>query len=237
LERAGITAAQQLSASDLTLLSLCTGASILHQPFDLIHSSTQLRTGTADEIDLTIKEGGKKVVLVVWKKGPGPRTIVLRGGQGEVSSEAARGLQDALSVVKSVCPSSLEKGDDKVRIVLGGGCTEMALAGYLRRLDTLGSNILATSLERMVGLLASNAGMDVVRVISELQSLHSSPRNGNSVISSGIDGRTCVITDVKKAGIFEPLALKTAVIANAIRAATLILRIDTVIHEPLALYT
>jgi len=233
LERAGITAIQRLSTPDLSLLSLSTGAPIFHQPFDLLHS-TQRKVGIADEIDMTVKEGGKSVVVVVWKKGPGPRTIVLRGGQGEVLGEATRGLHDALSVVKYVCSSCLEKGKDQISVALGGGCTEMALAGYLRRLDTLGGTILATSLERMVTLLASNAGMNAVRTISELRALHSS---STDIITSGIDGRACVITDMKKAEIFEPLALKHAVIANAIRAVTLILRIDTVIREPSALYS
>ena len=73
--------------------------------------------------------------------------------------------------------------------------------------------------------LATNCGMDVVRIITELRAKHA--EKGNSTF--GIDGNQRKITDMAVQNIWEPISVKFQVIKTAIEASCLLLRIDDVV--------
>ena len=73
--------------------------------------------------------------------------------------------------------------------------------------------------------LATNCGMDVVRIITELRAKHA--ERGFSAY--GIDGNARKISDMMELGVYEPVAVKNQVIKTAIEASCLLLRIDDVV--------
>ena len=73
--------------------------------------------------------------------------------------------------------------------------------------------------------MATNCGMDVVRIITELRAKHA--EKGNSFI--GIDGNGKKINDMGTINVYEPSAVKMQVIKTSIEASSLLLRIDDIV--------
>merc|ERR1712182_67200 len=72
--------------------------------------------------------------------------------------------------------------------------------------------------------LAQNAGVEVVRVVTELRSRHA---QGGLMI--GIDGETGKLVDMKEAGILDSFAVKQRVMRASIETAAMLLRIDQIV--------
>ncbi len=85
--------------------------------------------------------------------------------------------------------------------------------------------LVGYALEVIPKTLATNCGMDVVKIITELRAKHA--EKGNS--SFGIDGNQKKIVDMSALNIMEPMAVKSQVIKTAIEASCLLLRIDDVV--------
>ena len=83
----------------------------------------------------------------------------------------------------------------------------------------------ANSLEMIPKTLAENAGLDSIDVLTEIRSKHT----GETGFTFGIDIFKSKVCDLEKAGIIEPLRVKSQAIRSAAEAAELILRIDDVI--------
>ena len=81
------------------------------------------------------------------------------------------------------------------------------------------------ALEVIPKTLATNCGMDVVRIITELRAKHT--EKGNS--GFGIDGNNKKISDMSEMSIWEPVAVKNQILKTAIEASCLLLRIDDVV--------
>lgn len=86
-------------------------------------------------------------------------------------------------------------------------------------------NSVGYALEIIPKTLATNSGMDVVRIITELRAKHS--EKGNSQF--GIDGNKKKIADMFVENIWEPVAVKNQIIKTSIEASCLLLRIDDVV--------
>ena len=85
--------------------------------------------------------------------------------------------------------------------------------------------LVGYALEVIPKTLASNCGVDVVRIITELRAKHAVKGNANF----GIDGNARKISDMSENNIWEPVAVKNQVIKTAIEASCLLLRIDDVV--------
>merc|ERR1712182_198631 len=72
--------------------------------------------------------------------------------------------------------------------------------------------------------LAQNAGVEVVRVVTDLRSRHA---QGDMMI--GIDGETGKLVNVKEAGILDSFAVKQQVMRASIETAAMLLRIDQIV--------
>ena len=73
--------------------------------------------------------------------------------------------------------------------------------------------------------LATNCGVDVVRIITELRAKHA--QTGNYFY--GIDGNKKAICDMRDSDVWEPVAVKNQVFKTAIEASSMLLRIDDVV--------
>lgn len=100
-----------------------------------------------------------------------------------------------------------------------------ALNNYHSKQVKIFLNLVGYALEIIPKTLATNSGMDVVRIITELRAKHA--EKGNSTF--GIDGVARKISDMSVQNIWEPIAVKNQVIKTAIEASCLLLRIDDVV--------
>jgi chaperonin GroEL (HSP60 family) len=82
----------------------------------------------------------------------------------------------------------------------------------------------AEALEAIPTTLAENAGLDPIDIISELRAKHETGK-----VWAGVDVNAGKVGDMKKAGVFEPIAVKKQIIKSCSEAASLILKIDDVI--------
>ncbi|MEK6845508.1 MAG: TCP-1/cpn60 chaperonin family protein, partial [Nanoarchaeota archaeon] len=117
------------------------------------------------------------------------------------------------------------------KVVAGAGAVEMELAKgirtYARTLigrEQLAVQAFAEALEVIPRTLAENAGLDPIDVLAKLRNEHEIGRKW-----AGINVFTGEVMDAWKAGVIEPLKIKTLALSSAAEVAEMILRIDDVI--------
>jgi chaperonin GroEL (HSP60 family) len=132
-------------------------------------------------------------------------------------------MNDALRVVGV----AMEDG----KYVAGGGAAEIELALRLRDYaasvggrEQLAIQAFADAIEVIPRSLAENAGLDPIDMLVALRSAH---ERGEK--NAGLDVFKGEPTDMKKAGVIEPLRVKTQAISSGTESAVMILRIDDVI--------
>jgi thermosome len=218
LSKEGIFAVRRVKESDMKKLASATGGKILTsleevRPEDL---------GKAGQVEER-KIGGEEMIFVEDCQNPKAVSILLRGGTEHVVDELERGMHDALKVVAV----ALEDG----KYVAGGGAAEIELALKLRDYaasvggrEQLAIQAFADAVEVVPRALAENAGLDPIDMLVALRSAH---ERGEK--NAGLDVFKGEPMDMVKAGVIEPLRVKTQAISSGAESATMILRIDDVI--------
>ncbi|MBN1762016.1 MAG: TCP-1/cpn60 chaperonin family protein [Methanomicrobia archaeon] len=218
LAKEGIFTVKRVTESDMKKLARATGGKILTsleeiRPEDL---------GQAGEVEEK-KISNESMIFVKDCQNPKSVSILLRGGTEHAVDELERGMHDALRV--TAC--ALEDG----RYVAGGGAPEIELALKLREYaatvggrEQLAIQAFADALEIIPRSLAENAGLDPIDMLVALRSAH---EIGNSY--AGLDVFKGKATDMRKAGVIEPLRIKLQALSSATESATMVLRIDDVI--------
>jgi len=219
LAKEGIYAVRRVKKSDLDKLALATNGKIVTSLKEL--SSTDLgHAGLVEEI----KVGDEMMTYIRECKNPKAVTLLVKGGTEHVAAEVERAIKDALGDLAA----SLKSG----KIVGGAGAIEIELSRRLRQFSTslsgkeqLAVNAFASSLEIIPRTLAENAGLDPIDLLTELKAKHDNPQGK----WFGIDVFEGKVHDAWKAGVIEPLKIKTQAVQSASEVAELILRIDDVI--------
>jgi len=218
LAKRGIFAARRLKRSDMIALSRATGAKIVTSIEDLDKEDLGY-AGLVEER----KIAGDEMIFVSKCKDPKSVSILVRGGTEHVVEELNRAMEDA---VKGVA-AALELG----KVVAGGGSPEEEVARELKRYsenfagrEQLAILAFAAAMEEIPKTLAENAGLDAIDIILNLRNEHEKGKK-----TAGVDIFSGKIIDMEKAGVIEPLKIKTQAIASASEAAEMILRIDDVI--------
>jgi thermosome len=221
LAKNGIMAARRVKESDLKMLAKATGGKV----------STSIDEMTKDDLGVAglveeRKIGDENMIFVEQCKDPKAVSLILRGGTEHVVDELERAVHDALRVVGVVV-------EDK-KYVAGGGSTEVELALRLKEYastvggrEQLAIEAFADSMEIIPRTLAENAGLDPIDTLVGLRSKHEGKKGDGKTF--GINVFTGEAVDMKKAGVIEPLRVKTQAISGASEAAVMILRIDDVI--------
>lgn len=152
-------------------------------------------------------------------------TIILRGPGQQLLDEAERSLHDALAVLVTFKKAT--------RCVLGGGASEMAMAGAVEEAakkvpgkKAIAMDAVAKALRAMPTIIADNAGYDSADLVGKLRAEHAS---GNH--KAGLDMVHGTVGNVDELGIYEPFALKSQVVASAAEAAEMIVRVDDIIRR------
>lgn len=221
LAKNGIFAVRRVKESDLKMLAKATGARV----------STSLDELTKDDLGVAglveeRKIGEENMTFIEKCKDPKAVSLILRGGTEHVVDELDRAVHDALRVVGVVV-------EDK-KYVAGGRSTEIELALRLKDFastvggrEQLAIEAFAESMEIIPRTLAENAGLDPIDILVNLRSKHEGKKGDGKTV--GINVFTGEAVDMKKAGVIEPLRVKTQAISGASEAAVMILRIDDVI--------
>jgi thermosome len=218
LAKAGILAIRRVKKSDMEKLARATGASVVSS-IDAISKKELGKAGLVEEK----KVGGEEMIYVTKCVNPKAVSIIVRGGTEHVVDELDRALDDAISVVSVVM-------EDK-KIVAGGGAPEIQLSLRLREYAAsvggraqLAIEAFANALEIIPRTLAENAGLDPIDMLVALRAEHEKRHK-----HAGLDVFKGAPADMLKAGVVEPLRVKTQAIASAAEAANMILRIDDII--------
>ena len=218
LSKEGIVAVRRVKESDMKKLASATSGKILTS-LEEVRPEDLGKAGLVEER----KIGGEEMIFVEDCQNPKAVSILLRGGTEHVVDELERGMHDALRVVAV----ALEDG----KYVAGGGAAEIELALRLRDYaasiggrEQLAIQAFADAVEIVPRALAENAGLDPIDMLVALRSAHE--RGGKN---EGLDVFKGEPTDMVKAGVIEPLRVKTQAISSGTESATMILRIDDVI--------
>ena len=218
LAKAGILAARRVKKSDMEKLARATDAKVASS-VDELEKGDLGRAGLVEER----KVGGDEMIFVEKCENPKAVSIMLHGGTEHVVDDIERAVTDALRVV------GVTIEDEK--LVAGGGATEVELALKLRDYastvggrEQLAINAFADALEIIPKTLAENAGLDTIDTLVELRSKHEQGKK-----TAGLNVFTGEAIDMVKAGVVEPLRIKTQAVGSASESAIMILRIDDVI--------
>ncbi|MCK9277565.1 MAG: TCP-1/cpn60 chaperonin family protein [Methanoculleus sp.] len=221
LAKAGIFAVRRVKKSDMEKLARATGGSVVSS-IDAIAPEELGKAGNVEEK----KVSGEEMIFVTECDNPKAVSIIIRGGTEHVVAELDRAIEDALRVV------SVAVEDRK--FVAGGGAPEIELSLRLREYAaTIGGRAqlaieaFATALEIIPRTLAENAGLDPIDMLVALRAAHE--KGGANGKYMGLDVFNAVSGDMLKAGVIEPLRVKTQAVSSAAEAAVMILRIDDVI--------
>ncbi|MEK6938605.1 MAG: thermosome subunit alpha [Nanoarchaeota archaeon] len=218
LAKEKIMALRRVTKSDMEKLSRATGARIVGNWKEL----TVEDLGFAG-IVREVKVGEEEMLFVEQCPNPKAMTLLLRGGTEHVAEEIKRAVTDAVGDLAA----SLRDG----KVVAGAGAVEMELAKgirtYARTLqgrEQLAVQAFAEALEIIPRTLAENAGLDPLDVLAKLRNEHEKYQKW-----AGINVFTGEVMDAWKAGVIEPLKIKTQALSSAAEVAEMILRIDDVI--------
>jgi len=218
LAKAGIFAARRVKKSDMEKLARATGGSLVSS-IDAINKEELGKAGIVEER----KVSGEEMTFVEQCKNPKAVSIIVRGGTEHVVDELERAIHDALRVVGVVFEDH--------KVVAGGGAPETELSLRLREYGAtvggraqLAIEAFAAALEIIPRTLAENAGLDPIDMLVEIRAAHEKGKK-----TFGLDVYAGKAADMLKAGVVEPLRVKTQAISSAAEAAVMILRIDDVI--------
>jgi len=217
LAKAGIYACRRVSKSDMEKLARATRGKIISN----LNELTAEQLGTSQIVE-EVKNGEDVFTYIRGCSNPKAVTILIHGGTEHVLDEMERAIKDGLGDVAS----ALREG----KVVGGAGAVEIELAKRLREYskslggrEQLAVDEFASSLEFIPLTLAENAGLDPIDVLTELKAAHENEKYAGINIFSG------KVEDSLRAGIIEPIKIKSQAINSASEVAMMILRIDDVL--------
>jgi len=172
-----------------------------------------------------ISASGSKLVKMSGIANPGRTvSILVRGSNKLVLSEAERSLHDALCVVRCLVK---ERG-----IVPGGGAPEVELSVRLaQQAVTLTGpeaycfRAFAEALEVIPLTLAENAGMPAINCVTELRKLHAEGHK-----NAGLNVKKGAIANILEENVVQPSLVTISAINLATEFVASILKIDDVVN-------
>ena len=223
LSRLKIMAIKDIERDEIEFICKSTGC----KPIANIDSFTEDKLGSADLIEEVQQSGARYVKVTGIKAGsptnPQTVSIVARGANSLILDEAERSLHDALCVIRCLVK--------KRALIAGGGAPEIEIAQSLaQEAMTLGGTeaicwkAFADAMEVIPTTLAENAGLNSIKVVTDLRYRHKigEKNAGVSIRSGGVKSN---IADEK---VLQPLLVSTSAVELAAETVKMILRIDDI---------
>jgi len=230
LAKLNILCIKDIERDEVEFICKSTGC----KPIADIDSFTEDKLGSAELIE-EVSSLGSRIVKVTGIKSTSPTapktvSIICRGANSLILDEAERSLHDAMCVIRCLVK--------KKALLPGGGAPEMAVTHSLSRLalasqypDSICFRAFADALEVIPVTLAENAGLNAIKVVTELRSRHA---NGEANVGVSIKrGGVGVMGGGQGAGeagegVMQPLLVSTSAIELASETVKMILRIDDI---------
>ncbi|CAK1354410.1 T-complex protein 1 subunit delta [Cercospora beticola] len=229
LYKLGIMAVKDIERDEVEFICKSTGC----KPIADIDSFTEDKLGSAELVE-EVSNLGSRYVRVSGVKHPNanaPKTvsIVARGANPLILDEAERSLHDAMCVIRCLVK--------KRALLPGGGAPEMAVATQLSQ-DALTSQYpdsvcfkaFADALEVVPVTLAENAGLNSIKVVTELRARHAKGETnvGVSIKRGGVGVMGGDDKSASGEGVMQPLLVSTSAFELASETVKMILRIDDI---------
>lgn len=220
LSKLNIMVVKDIEREEIEFLSKGLGC----KPIADIELFTEDRLGSADLVE-EIDSDGSKIVRVTGIRNNNARptvSVVIRGANNMIIDETERSLHDALCVFRCLVK---ERG-----LIAGGGAPEIEISRRLskeaRSMEGVQAFIwqeFASALEVIPTTLAENAGLNSIKVVTELRSKHE-----NGELNDGISVRRSGTTNTYEEHILQPVLVSTSAITLASECVKSILRIDDI---------
>jgi T-complex protein 1 subunit delta len=219
LAKKGIMVITDIERSEIEFIANSLGCT----PVADCDGFTAAKLGHADQAIEESTPSGSIVKILGVKNAGKTATILVRGSNRLVIDEAERSVHDALCVVRSLV---------KLRYLIpGGGAPETELCLQLEKYgDSLGGMVgycireYARAFEIIPYTLAENAGLNPVKMVTELRNRHAL---GDS--NAGINVRTAQITNILEEDVLQPLLVSASCINLATECVRMILKIDDIV--------
>ncbi len=218
LAKKKIYVVRRVTKSDMEKLARATGGIIVSKIKELDKSDL----GSAGLVQAK-KLGGEDMTFVEDCRNPKAVSIIARGGTEHVVAEVERALKDAIGDLAAALSNGL--------CVAGGGAVEIELSKRLKEYadklsgrEQLAALAFADAFEVIPRTLAENAGLDPIDILTELRAAHEKKNKW-----AGVDVFENKVIDMWKAGVIEPLKIKTQAVSSASDAAIMLLRIDDIV--------
>lgn len=222
LSRLKIMAIKDIERDEVEFLCRSTGC----KPIANVDSFTEDKLGTADLIE-EVQSSGARYVKVTGIRSASTLnptvSIVARGANQLILDEAERSLHDALCVIRCLVK--------KKALIAGGGAPEIEIANVFGKqaLQLTGTEAecwkaFAAAMEVIPTTLAENAGLNSIKIVTELRHLHDlgEKNAGVSIKSAGVR------RNIAEEKVLQPLLVSTSAIELAAETVKMILRIDDI---------
>lgn len=230
LYKLGIMCVKDIERDEVEFICKSTGC----KPIADIDSFTEDKLGSADLVEEVVSLGSRytKVSGVKHTNPNAPRTvsIVARGANPLILDEAERSLHDAMCVIRCLVK--------KRALLPGGGAPEMAVSTQLSQdamtaayPDSICFKAFAEALEIIPVTLAENAGLNSIKVVTELRARHAKGETnvGVSIKRGGVGVMGAEEkTGTSGEGVMQPLLVSTSAFELASETVKMILRIDDI---------
>jgi len=216
LAKLNILCIKDIERDEVEFICKSTGC----KPIADIDSFTEDKLGTADLVEESSKDGARYVKVTGTKNAGKTVSIVCRGANSLILDEAERSLHDALCVIRCLVK--------KKALIAGGGAPEIEVASQLAKqsrsltgTEAICWKAFADALEVIPTTLAENAGLNSIKVVTELRHRHANgDKNAGVSIKSG-----GVKVDIADENVLQPLLVSTSAIELAAETVKMILRI------------
>lgn len=171
------------------------------------------------EVSYVKQTSGNRGHIYVSSERSKLKTLVIRGPTEQTLNEIERAVLDVLGLLKNDTHSVIGAGAIEIEIALD----LREFANHIGGKEQLAIEMFAESLESIPMIIAENAGLDAIKVVTNLKAIHKSGEKdiGVDVINE--------ISDARKRGVIEPVLVKIHAINAATNVANLILKLDQIL--------
>jgi T-complex protein 1 subunit delta len=221
LSRLKILAIKDIERDEIEFIARSTGC----KPIANIDYFTEDKLGSADLVEEIQSFGSRYVKITGIRSAPQASTvsIIARGANSLILDEAERSLHDALCVIRCLVK--------KKALIAGGGAPEIEIAQQLSHqarsltgTEAICWKSFAEAMEVIPVTLAENAGLNSIKVVTDLRHRHDfgEKNAGVSIRSGGVKN------NMAEENILQPLLVNTSAIELAAETVKMILRIDDI---------
>lgn len=219
LAKKKIMVIKDVERSDVEFIASTLGCTPVADP-DAFSSEKLGHADLAEEVNTM---GGNCVKITGVKNQGKTVSVLVRGSNRLLIDEAHRSVHDALCVVRSLIKLKY--------LIPGGGAPEIEVSIQLAKYaNTVGGTTgycvkeFARALEVIPYTLAENAGLNPIKIVTELRNRHV---NGEKF--AGINVRKGGITDIREEKVLQPLLVSHSAMNLAAECIRMILKIDDIV--------